>query len=88
MANHISAKKRRRRNARAGIVSSARLSRIRGLIRLVESAIVAGDQPAAQLALKQVEPELMRGARKGVMHKNTASRKLSRLAARVKSLAA
>mgnify|MGYP002636195977 CR=1 FL=1 len=88
MANHRSAKKRRRRNERVGIVSSARLSRIRGLIKLVESAIVSGDQPAAQMALKQMEPELMRGARKGVMHKSTASRKLSRLAARVKSLAA
>tara|TARA_R110000868_G_scaffold26487_3_gene101849 strand:- start:1377 stop:1781 length:405 start_codon:yes stop_codon:yes gene_type:complete len=88
MAHHSSAKKRIRRNTRAGIVNHARLSRIRGLIKVVETAIGSGDQPAAIAALKQMEPELMRGARKGVVHKNTASRKLSRLSARVKSIAA
>lgn len=88
MAHHASAKKRIRRNARAGAVNHSRMSRIRGLMKSVETAIVAGDQTAALAALKQMEPELMRGARKGVIHKNTASRKLSRLAVRVKSLAA
>lgn len=88
MAHHASAKKRIRRNARAAAVNHSRLSRIRGLMKLVESAIVASDKTAALAALKQMEPELMRGARKGVIHKNTASRKLSRLAARVKLLAA
>ena len=88
MAHHASAKKRIRRNARAAIVNHSRLSRIRSLIKNVESAIVSGDQDAALAALKKMEPELMRGARKGVLHKNAASRKLSRLAARVKSLAA
>jgi small subunit ribosomal protein S20 len=88
MAHHASAKKRIRRNARAAAINHSRLSRIRGLIKSVEGAIVAGDQTAALEALKQMEPELMRGAGKGVIHKNTASRKLSRLAARVKLLAA
>jgi small subunit ribosomal protein S20 len=88
MAHHTSAKKRIRRNGRAGAVNHARLSRIRGLLKSVDSAIVTGDKQAALTALKQVEPELMRGARKGVLHRNTASRKLSRLTARVKSLAA
>jgi small subunit ribosomal protein S20 len=88
MAHHASAKKRIRRNARAAAINHSRLSRIRGLVKAVEGAIVAGDQTTALEALKQMEPELMRGAGKGVIHKNTASRKLSRLAARVKLLAA
>ena len=88
MAHHTSAKKRIRRNARAGAVNRASLSRIRSLLKSVELAVAAGDKSAALIALKHVTPELMRGTRKGVLHKNTVSRKLSRLTARVKSLAA
>ena len=88
MAHHKSAKKRIRRNARASEVNHARLSRIRGLLKALEAAIVSGDQAAALDALKKAMPKLMQGANKGVLHKNTAARKLSRLTARVKSLAA
>ncbi len=88
MAHHKSAKKRIRRNERAETRNHASLSRIRTLLKAVETAVVAGDKTAALAALKQVTPELMRGARKGIVHKNTAARKLSRLTARVKSLAA
>ena len=88
MAQHKSAKKRIRRNARAEGVNHARMSRIRGFVKAVETAIASGDQKAALAALKQVVPELMRGASKGVLHKKTVSRKLSRLTARVKKIAA
>lgn len=88
MAQHKSAKKRIRRNARAEGVNHARMSRIRGFVKAVETAITSGDQKAALAALKQVVPELMRGASKGVLHKKTVSRKLSRLTARVKKIAA
>ncbi|MEQ9447962.1 MAG: 30S ribosomal protein S20 [Rhodospirillaceae bacterium] len=88
MAHHKSAKKRIRRNERASAVNHSRLSYIRTLLKAVENAITAGDKAAAQAALRQATPQLMRGARKRVLHKNTASRKLSRLTARIKSLAA
>lgn len=88
MAQHKSAKKRIRRNARAEGVNHARMSRIRSFVKAVETAITSGDQKAALAALKQVVPELMRGASKGVLHKKTVSRKLSRLTARVKKIAA
>ncbi len=88
MAQHKSAKKRIRRNARAEGVNHARLSRIRSYVKAVETAIAAGDKTAAMAALKKVMPELTRGAGKGVIHAKTASRKLSRLSARVKKLAA
>ena len=88
MAQHKSAKKRIRRNARASNVNHQRLSRIRSHVREVEAAIAAGDKAAATAALKKVMPELMRGTTKGVIHKKTASRKLSRLSARIKKIAA
>lgn len=88
MAQHKSAKKRIRRNARAKVVNHSRLNRIRTAVKELESAIAAGNKAAAQAAFKKVTPELMRGAGKGVLHKKTVARKLSRLSARIKSLAA
>ena len=86
MANSPSAKKRARQTERRTEVNKARRSRIRTFIRKVEEAIASGDQPAAATALKAAQPEIMRGVTKGVTHQNTASRKVSRLAARVKAL--
>ena len=88
MANTKSAKKATRVAARRTAVNKNRISRIRTQVRKVEEAIAAGNQAEAQAALKAAQPELMRGAQKGVLHKNTASRKVSRLAARVKALKA
>ena len=87
MANSPQAKKRARQAARRTEVNKARRSRIRTFLRKTEEAIASGDKDAAAAALRAVQPELMRGVTKGVMHKNTASRKMSRLAARVKALA-
>ena len=86
MANSPQAKKRARQNARRLEVNKARRSRIRTHLRKVEEAIASGDKDAAQNALRAAQPELMRGVTKGVFHKNTAARKMSRLSARVKSL--
>ena len=86
MANSPQAKKRARQNARRLEVNKARRSRIRTFLRKVEEAIESGDKDAAAAALKAAQPELMRGVTKGVYHKNTASRKMSRLAARVKAV--
>ena len=86
MANHPSAEKRIRRNARNAVINGARRTRARSSIRKVEDAIASGDQQAAQAALKAAQPELHRGVRKGVLHKNTVSRKISRLNARIKAL--
>ena len=88
MANTPQAKKRALQNAKRFSVNKARRSRIRTYLRKVEEAIASGDQSAAQEALKAAQPELMRGVTKGVFHKNTASRKMSRLASRVKSIGA
>lgn len=88
MAQHKSAKKRIRRNERAAGVNHARLSRIRTQVKALEAAIASGDKAAAQAAFKKVMPELMRGAAKGVTHKKTVARKLSRLSARIKGIAA
>ena len=87
MANTPQSKKRARQNLRRAAVNKARRSRIRTFLRKVEEAIASGDATAAQTALRAAQPELMRGVTRGVMHKNTASRKMSRLSARVKSLA-
>lgn len=87
MAHHKSAKKRIRRNARRAAVNRARMSRIRTFMKKVELAIASGDPAAARTALQSAQPELHRGVTKGVLHKNTAARKLSRLSARVKALA-
>jgi small subunit ribosomal protein S20 len=88
MANTTSAKKAARKIARRTIVNRNRIGRVRTFMRKVEEALEAGDKAAASAALKAAEPELMRAASKGVVHKNTASRKVSRLAARVKKLTA
>jgi len=86
MANTTSAKKAVRKIARRTAVNKARRSRVRTFIRKVEEALASGDKSAAEAALRAAQPELMRAASKGVLHKNTASRKVSRLAQRVKSL--
>lgn len=88
MANTTSAKKATRKIARRTAVNKARRSRIRSFIRKVEEAIATGDASVAKAALQAAQPELMRAASKGVMHANTASRKVSRLANRVKTLSA
>ena len=88
MANTTSAKKMTRKIAKRTEINKARRSRMRTYVRKVEEAIAAGDQAVALAALRAAEPEIMRAAQKGVAHKNTASRKVSRLAARVKALAA
>ena len=87
MANTPQSKKRARQNERRQSVNKARRSRIRTFLRKVEEAIASGDKNAAAEALKAAQPELMRGVTKGVLHKNTAARKMSRLSARVKSIA-
>ena len=87
MANTPQAEKRIRRNDRRAAINKARVSRIRTFVKKVESSLAAGDGAAAAEALKAAQPEMMRGVAKGVLHKNTVSRKISRLAARVKGLA-
>ena len=87
MANSPQARKRVRQIERRTAVNRMRRSRIRTFVKKVERALDAGDAAAATAALKLAEPELMRGVTKGVLHKNTASRKVSRLAKRVKTLA-
>ena len=86
MANHASAKTRIRRNGRRAIINGARRSRMRTFIKKVELAIVSGDAKQAEEALKAAQPEIQRNVAKGIMKKNAASRKLSRLSARIKSL--
>lgn len=86
MANHASAKKRTRRNARRAVINGSRVSRMRTFIKKIELAISAGDAKAADAAFKAAQPEIDRGVAKGVLHKNTAARKLSRLSTRIKAL--
>lgn len=88
MANTTSAKKATRKIARRTAVNKSRRTRVRGFIRKVEEAIASGDLAAATAALKAAQPEIQRAATKGVLHSNTADRKVSRLAQRVKALAA
>ncbi len=88
MANTPSAKKAVRKIAARTEINKSRRSRVRTFVRKLEDALQAGDKSAAELAFKAAEPELMRAASKGVLHKNTASRKVSRLAQRVKALSA
>lgn len=88
MANTPSAKKAARKIVRRTEVNGARRSRVRTFLRKVEEAIATGEAEGARTALLAAEPEIMRAAQKGVLHKNTASRKVSRLAARVKALTA
>jgi small subunit ribosomal protein S20 len=86
MATHVSAEKRIRQTARRTAVNRARVSRIRTFIKKVEVAIASGDKEAARTALKAAQPEMQRGAQKGIMHRNTVARRLSRLSARIKAL--
>ena len=86
MANSPQAKKRARQSDKREAINKARRARIRTYLRRVEEAIASGDQDAAAAALKAAQPELMRGVAKGVFHKNTAARKMSRLSARVKAI--
>ncbi|GJE53795.1 MULTISPECIES: 30S ribosomal protein S20 [Methylobacterium] len=88
MANTVSAKKMTRKIAKRTAINRSRRSRMRTFVRKVEEAIAAGDQTVAADALRVAEPELMKAAQNGIVHKNNASRKVSRLAARVKALAA
>ncbi len=87
MANTPQAKKRIRRNARRAEINGSRLSRIRTLVKKVEAALAEGDKAAAQAALAVAQPEMARGVARGVLHKNTASRKFGRLTKRVAALA-
>lgn len=86
MANTPQAKKRIRRNDRRAEINGARVSRIRTFIKQVESALASGDKAQAEAAIRRVQPELARGVAKGVVHKNTASRKFSRLTRRIAAL--
>ena len=86
MANTPQSKKRARQNERRFAVNKARRSRIRTFLRKVEEAIASGNADSAKAALRAAQPELMRGVTRGVLHKNTAARKMSRLSARVKAL--
>ncbi|MEA2782269.1 MAG: small subunit ribosomal protein [Rhodospirillaceae bacterium] len=87
MAHHKSAKKSIRQTERRTTVNRGRMSRVRSFIKKVETAIGAGDKKLAAEALKEAQPEIHRGIRTGVIHRNTAARKLSRLSARIKALA-
>ena len=87
MAHHKSAKKRIRRNDAKAQINTTRRSRVRGFFKKVELAIAAGDRDAARDALKSAQPEIMRGVTKGILHRNTASRRISRLNARIKTMA-
>ncbi len=86
MANTPQSKKRARQNEKRFAVNKVRRSRIRTFLRKVEEAISSGDKEVASAALREAQPELMRGVTKGVLHKNTVARKMSRLSARVKAI--
>ena len=86
MANTPQAKKRIRRNAKRAEINGARVSRIRTYVKAVESALAAGDKDQARDALNKAQPEMARGVARGVIHKNTAARKFSRLTTRVSAL--
>jgi len=86
MPHHKSAEKRLRQTEKRTAINRARLSRVRTFVKKVETAIASGDKPAAQSAFRLAQPELHRAITKGVLHRNTVSRKLSRLAARINAL--
>lgn len=88
MANTSSAKKATRVSARRATINKNRTSMVRSTVRKVEEAITSGKKADAEAALKVAQPQLARGAQKGILHKNTASRKVSRLTARVKAMTA
>jgi len=87
MAQHQSAMKRIRRDSKKTLQNHARIARVRTFIKKVETAVATGDKSAAQTALGMAQPEIMRGVTKGVLHRNTAARKVSRLNAQVAKLA-
>jgi len=87
MANTSSAKKAARKIARKTEVNKVRRTRMRSFIRKVEEAIASGDRQVAEAALKAAQPEIIRAANRGIIHKNTASRKVSRLASRINAIA-
>jgi small subunit ribosomal protein S20 len=87
MANHKSAEKRIRQTEKRTLVNKARLSRIRTFVKKVEAAIASGDKDAARAAFVEAQPELQRGVSRGVLHRNTVSRKISRLSHRIATLA-
>jgi small subunit ribosomal protein S20 len=87
MANTPQAEKRIRRNDRRAEINGVRVSRIRTFVKKVETAITGGNKTEAEAALKAAQPEIMRGISKGVMHKNTVARKISRLTKRIKAIA-
>ena len=87
MANTVQSKKRAKQSEARFAINKARRSRIRTFLRKVEEALASGDQAAAAGALKAAQPEMARGVTKGVLHKNTVARKMSRLSSRVKALA-
>ncbi len=86
MANHKSAKTRIRRNTKRSMINGARKSRVRTFVKKVEAAIVAKDKALAQTAFVTAESELMKAVNKGVMHRNTVSRTISRLSAKIKAI--
>ena len=86
MPHHKSAEKRLRQTEKRTAINRARLSRVRTFVKKVESAIETGDRAAAQTAFQVAQPELHRATTKGVLHKNTVARKLSRLASRINAL--
>lgn len=86
MANHASSKKRMRRNAKRAIINQSRESRMRTFLKNVEKEIENGNAKEAQKALQNAQPEIYRGVSKGILHKNAAARKMSRLSARIKAL--
>ena len=88
MANTASARKRIRQTEKRTVRNAARKSRMRTFVKKVEAAIEGGDKAVAAAALREAQPEMQRAAGKGVIHANTVSRKLSRLSARIKGLAA
>ena len=88
MAYNSSAKKRIRQIERRTEVNRARVSRIRTFVRKVEEAIASGDKDAAAVTLREVQPELMRGAKSGLLHRNTVARRVSRLSRRIKAMTA
>jgi len=86
MPHHKSAEKRLRQTEKRTVINRARMSRVRTFVKKVEAAIETGDRASAQSAFQLAQPELHRATTKGVMHKNTVARKLSRLAARINAL--
>lgn len=87
MAHHASAKKRIRQIERRTEVNRMRMSRIRTFLRKVEDAIASGDKDSARSAFREAQPELMRGAKRGLLHRNTVARRLSRMSSRIKAMA-